>query len=331
VHHFLNKNHIQIVGTSSSVIADRIVDILRKFSIYAIFNTKEANLYAKTQDGIEFTISMFKSKNNESVLLEAQKLCGCSASFHKLRRSILRAAQGFLPELSSCTVFCPLPSINMLPDIHLLLFDPEEQLQDTIRTLEECENMLSRAHIDFNLLGIEMLQSMTDTTSTFHTVAIFVAKAVLGGNSRFLGLSKKITSFLATHVLGWPDDEHFDYLLDLECSATLSYKVLRVLSNALTLLEDDELKIILNSKSFPCNKLVAILMDVLKEASTQPHDAYLSAKCLAVLVRESEEAYTRAMELDAPNALLMSREIGERSHQLLADGSKQALVSMRCA
>jgi len=324
--YFLLRSHITISGFSSNVIAERIVNAMRELSIFAIFDTENANLRATTWDGVEFKINLFKSKTDDSVLLEFQKLCGDSVSFRGTRTAIFRAAKGLppLPELqqNDLTPLMQSTEINILSS--------EEQKENVTSILEQCEAMLMSDSGDTKLLGIQMLRSMTDSSNTIRAVALFTAKVILGEKDEHRELSNKIFSFLKCDALERLDNY---CLQDTKYSADLSYQVLHVLTNALTLLDregGDVLKKMLETRADLCNELVTLLIIVVGEARNRPHDAWQSAMALDVLVRNSPSAYSRAVESDAFYTLTMSRRIGECAHRMLAVESTKALGSIGC-
>lgn len=324
----LQRTHITITECTSEIIAKRIVNVLRELSIFAIFDVENATLRATTWDGVEFKINMFKSKAGDSILLEFQKLCGDSASFRGTRTAIFRAAKGLppLPELQqkNLTPLIQSAAINVLSS--------EEERENVTNTLDQCKAMLSSANVDTKLLGIQMLRSMTDSSNTIPAVALFTAKVILGEKNEHRDLSDKVFSFLKCHVLERLDENSY-YSPDAKYSADLSYQVLRVLTNALTLLDQkggDVLKKILEKRSDLCKELVTLLIILLGEARNRPHDAWQSAMALDVLVRNSPSANSQAKDLDALYTLTMSRKIGECAHRMLAVESTKALVSIGC-
>lgn len=284
---------------------------------------------ATTLDGVKFRINLFKSKEDAAAtIIEVEKLSGSSFSFKDIRRCIICAAKG-LPALPK------IPNSQSLSNIIMGESDfpspsSEEQQTEIIRELKQCEIMLDSKNIDSVRLGIDILQTITNDACTFHTAASFASKAILGGRSEFRVLSKKIFSFLASDdVRCQSSNDSFPNLEFESRTRIFSLPVLRVLSNALTTLERrEELKGVLDARPFLCDQFIVLLLDVLKEANNQPHDAYLSAKCIAVLVRESNEARSKARELDVLNTLMMTSRTGKRRHQLLAEESDYALASI---
>lgn len=311
----LQRSHITIADVSPRIISERIVNALKKLNISATFHTKKISLCAKTQDSLIFKINMFKNIDNDKVIVEAQKLSGRSVSFRNTRVAIFRAAQGLSNEGNNIclsppqsTIRCSTIQISPLEDEHIL------------SALKQCENMLNHPNLDSNLLGIQMLQNMTDLSATVHAVALLTAKIIIGGNDQFPELSKKFLSILMNPVLGcW----HEKYSLEGKISTLLSYEVLRVLTNSLILLDnenDETLGKILETRShLLCDELVTVLIIVVGDAKTHPHDAQLSAKCLNTLVRHSQCAYNRAVQQEAFRT--------ETCHDMLAIESTKVLGS----
>ncbi len=83
------------------------------------------------------------------------------------------------------------------------------------------------------------------------------------------------------------------------------------------------------NSTFGCDVLSSLIR-VLGQASTNPHDAYHSARCLGVLFKgcgNSHKARARR-DLDAKRIIAAALEVGSRSHAKLADASREAMVAL---
>jgi len=107
---------------------------------------------------------------------------------------------------------------------------------------------------------------------------------------------------------------------DLEHADKLHNLALEALSNALDVIARDGslCETVHQHQWLGDVALVETLIDVLRKAETRPHDAVLSARCLASLVEASNEAIEHAMKLDAMAVVKRAKLIGQSQHASLA-------------
>jgi hypothetical protein len=105
--------------------------------------------------------------------------------------------------------------------------------------------------------------------------------------------------------------EHADALHNL---------ALAVLANSLEMIaKDGSLCDMINQEQWLGDAaLVKTLLDVLRRAEKKPHDAVLSARCLASLVDASTKAIEHAMQLGALSVVMQAKSIGRKRHLSLA-------------
>lgn len=77
------------------------------------------------------------------------------------------------------------------------------------------------------------------------------------------------------------------------------------------------------------HEILATLMTELRQASDQPHNAHLSAKCLGSLCRASEEARRKAQELGAKQVIATALDVGVRTHLKLETECKKVETALQ--
>eukprot|EP00590_Aulacoseira_subarctica_P001198 CAMPEP_0172434258 /NCGR_PEP_ID=MMETSP1064-20121228/70532_1 /TAXON_ID=202472 /ORGANISM="Aulacoseira subarctica , Strain CCAP 1002/5" /LENGTH=510 /DNA_ID=CAMNT_0013182463 /DNA_START=761 /DNA_END=2293 /DNA_ORIENTATION=- len=117
-----------------------------------------------------------------------------------------------------------------------------------------------------------------------------------------------------------PDGNWRRSSFDSELSNVMHNLALAVLANALDMVaKDGSLCDTINQQQWLGDSaLVQTLLDVLRKAETRPHDAMLSARCLASLVDASTKAIEHAMKLDALTVVNQAKNIGRNRHASLA-------------
>ena len=75
-------------------------------------------------------------------------------------------------------------------------------------------------------------------------------------------------------------------------------------------------------------ELLSTLIGELGKASTKPHNATLSAKCLGSLCRSAEEAKRRAKELGAKTVVATALDVGVKTHLKLETECQKVLRTM---
>lgn len=319
----LERTHIIVCDENVSVVSKRISDCMRSLSIAAVYDSKKAKARAETSCHTKFAIQLFSKSNEIGVVVEVRRSSGCSLNFYKSCYPILHAASGM-----QCTDFDD--SLITKP-LSFLCNDAPKSDDDFLVTVEVANNLLKKDRIDANLLGIESLRMLTDTSSTCTETAALVAKMILLGKNGNENIRNIIRSLIENWTLCDEDDLEEGDELDQRHLSIMRNHALAIIANILDLLDDQgSLSNIMDEDSWLRETFLPILINELKEAADRPHDAFLSAKCLSVLVKASQKAKEKAIQLDAGDVTSNSLIVGQRSHEQLANESMRVIKALKC-
>ena len=308
-----------------------IVRCLRFLSLDAIYDNKRATAVVRNSDGTELYIHIFRdlAVPNVGVIVEVRKKRGCSYRFHKMARSILRAAQGITENMAgrqrklvSSNLARKKISSNLAP-CHFSV----EHTMDL--ALESASSLLKKDRLDANLLGLESLVFLTDAESTGSPKALHASRAVLCEDVRPEGLKTSIKAFIQNDNRSHCQGAHEDH-----CSAMMRSHALAILANSIFCLSQNESELctIVNDKEWiSSDGFLGNLLEEIGHADTRPHDSYQAARCLNIIMSASSNFKEHAMKLGASNKLEMSYGVGNCRHALLASASKAALICMGAA
>mmetsp|Transcript_46646 Transcript_46646/g.56469 ORF Transcript_46646/g.56469 Transcript_46646/m.56469 type:complete len:479 (+) Transcript_46646:113-1549(+) len=303
----LQKNNIVISDASlnPSQVACRISECLRSLSVAANYDGDKFMARVETADHTKFDIRLFAPKeSSKDIIVEMQRYSGSSISFHHCYCSIARAitqsgkSEDNLPRPSKRmrNLTQPLASINNNPMDGL----DAERVERINAALETAANLLNKDRIDANLLGMESLRLQTDTSRTSLESAICVATAFFGHspNARYSTLYHKITCLIKHSRLNENEStEDAGDSFDVAHYNKMTNHALAVLANSLSLLACLNSSIIsslhLHYNTWRCcdDELIMRLMKIMKECDSKPHDAYLAARCLNMLLKLNDEHF----------------------------------------
>jgi len=320
----LEKTHIIVCNEPVAEVTKRISDCMRSLSIAAAYDSAKAKARAKTINHTKFTIQLFSKSNESGVVVEARRSSGCPLNFYKSCYPILHAASGL--------------EYSQFSDDHLdakplsfLCNDAPKSDDDFLVTVEVANNLLKKDRIDANLLGIESLHMLTDTSSTCPETAALVAKMILLGKNGCENIRTCIHSLIQNWTLCDEDDLEEGDELDQRHLSIMRNHALAIIANTLDLLDDQgSLSKVMDEDSWLRDTLLPILINELKEAADRPHDAFLSAKCLSILVKASTLAKEKAIQLDADDVTFNSLIIGKQSHEQLEIESMRVIKALKC-
>jgi len=318
----LERTHVLVYDELPSVVAKRISDCMRSLSIAAVYDSIKAKARAQTSSHTKFTIQMFSKSTESGVVVEVRRSSGCSLNFHKSCYPILHAAGGMQ--------FTGFDDSLITKPLSFLCSDAPKSEEDVFVTVEVANNLLKKDRIDANLLGIESLHMLTDTTSTCPETAALVAKMILLGKHGNENIRDSIRSLIENWTLCDEDDlEEDDEFVRVRVEIMRNH-ALAITANTLDLLDDQgSLTNILKEDSWLTETLLPILINELKEAADRPHDAFLSAKCLSLLVETSQMAKEKAIQLDADSVTFNSFIVGQRCHERLANESMRVIKALK--
>merc|ERR1711933_50240 len=92
--HPLELTHVFVPNTKAQEVARRITDCFQKESIKANFDNLRAVIEGETVDHIHFVAKLFASNCAKQVVVEVQRVLGCSCRFNQIAKTVLNAAKG---------------------------------------------------------------------------------------------------------------------------------------------------------------------------------------------------------------------------------------------
>jgi hypothetical protein len=194
-------------------------------------------------------------------------------------------------------------------------------------TLEMVDALLKKDRVDANLLGMESLQLLTSQHSSSDAMIKFASNVVITGGA-FSDIKDTISSLIAKYSIDGEspnnnvEDSHYEKMR--VCALT-------VLSNALKFhlsddLEKSKIDEILSSDDWlGGHGLLNMLLEELKNAKTNPNEAYLAGKSLQIVLAQSAQIRTQASTSNARKVISDCIEIGSSSYSLLESISKVLL------
>ena len=254
---------------------------------------------------MRFAIRLFADQGK--VVVEVQRLSGCSYLFHQAAKSVLRSAKG-LPAHSPRHTFSIPSSI------------PRESADDTRKCTEEGLSIafaqLQQDRRDAHLLAMESLEQLTRATES----CSFASKKILSGEhlgsilclieSKQKGENESLSSMEKRHI------------------ASMRRCALTIVANALSLVDPEELQYVLSNRvELSSAPLLSALVTDLLESSECPHEAYQAARCIQAL-QTSRKIKSQLVGLEANTAISMACVEGAAGHVLLEHESTKLRLQM---
>lgn len=318
--HILERTHVYVSGSTPSQVASRIASCLKEQSIAAKYDSGKACAHAETAEQMQFVVRLFQHSASK-ILVEVQKLMGCSFGFCQVAKTVLNAAKGVnvKAESSQSRKTVQPPFTFKLPPIPLKQV-VENRDEAVVECVEHALNLLKSNRFDCDIIAMESLFHITSSKCSDRNCAAqkILCGPVLETLSRFI----KRTS--SAEYSDSDDDEFED---DNSCTARC--KALAVFANCLDVAEKSEMlcSIMKQKHVQECiyrdDHLVLALVDDLKMASMKPHDACQAARCLQSLVRSSPQIRSLACKLDIADAAACAARVGCVSHFALEAESSQ--------
>lgn len=255
---------------------------------------------AETYDGVTFTTRLFNG-DNDSVIVEMQRLNGCCYLFHQTAKTVLRAAKGMASQKQQQRRFSIPPCVPKCT--------VEEEKECLENGLELAMGMLKKDRIDAHMLAMESLTQLSKSAKC----RCLVAKAILTGP-----LMENIVSLIECWQVCRADvpSEMKGEMEEQHCAA-MHRLAIAVLANCLQTLESEgELEGILQERREElCSpSLLTALVSELRQADQRPHDAFEAARCLQPLVRSCPDCKPRLMDCECLSSLKIASETGACSH-----------------
>ena len=306
VFHFLERTNVYVSNVSAQEVATRVTECCRKNNIAANTSTmsdlldEDRNvLRCETEDCIKFAVRLFSDK--DMLVVEVQRMCGCSYAFREVCRSILRAAK------NESAATAPPPKKRTFKNPSTLPQRSVEDRQACVQSeFEHSLAMIQSERLDSQALGLESLESMTRTCGA--------------------------TDFLAKSVLKHDCLERLFFLLETaakEDDSQTSRKVMAVLANTLNASGPAYLaEVLLSTSHLKAESFLAILLASLRDAAEKPHDACQAARCLQALLISSE-VKEAILEMRLMEVLESACSTGCNIHMALEQESQKLMAQLR--
>jgi len=329
----LEKTHVLITNTAPSLVVSRLTKCLKELSISVKFSEEQFNIAkAETDDHTTFNIQLFSKLlggDNEAIIVEVQRSSGCPISFHHRCQSILRAVRG-LPYMNNNKRILSKSRPSLLqPPKSQKKTHPVDVSNNIQSSIEISCSLLKKDRFDANLLGIQSLRMLTDPETSGYQAAITVANIVLTGDEDNDDLMEIIKSLIKFWRLREDDLEEEEEEFDHKHFSQMHSHALAILANSLKLSAHcGKLPKVLEKFCWLSDDLVSLLLEEMSCTSSRPHDAFLAAKCLNVLVETSSSARSRAIDKGAEQAVRKSFLFGQCAHEMLAAESEKVLTAL---
>jgi len=262
--YMLERTNVYIPNSSSQVVADRIVESLRNQSLsYKESEERKNSLLGESHNGLRFYLNLFSDSDDSSTLiLEVQRLRGCSFAFRQICRDICRAAKGVATPPSTTVNKFPMPA--GLPPRK----DPEAVMEaEMARAL----SMISSPMVDSQLLGMDLLESLSKSTLTASLV-----------------LEQDCLAQMKNFIIAPLEEEVMISGLDAQRACQRKRQALAIVSNALY--NSNECESLSSDTSFLEQVLECL-------TAKDPHCAAQAARCLHSLAASSPATKTFVMGL----------------------------------
>mmetsp|Transcript_12405 Transcript_12405/g.15511 ORF Transcript_12405/g.15511 Transcript_12405/m.15511 type:complete len:455 (+) Transcript_12405:132-1496(+) len=278
-HHFLERTHRFISHTSATVVSTRISDYLRDCSIEAKYDDNKAKAICKNKSMDKYRITLFRGRGEyeHGVIVEVQRRSGSSVSFMRDCRAILDAADGELfDDKPSCEV-PPIPEALKSVDIPISMPD----------STTVAAGLLKKHDSESKILGTEILCFGTDCTKTDPKTALATTKSIFDEKS---SIFQEIINIIETPKFEQNEDCSYEklYFLNLQ----LFYNLVNVAKEGSILVD-----IVYKYRWFT-EKLVPLLINVIRNCPSRIQDATVAAKTLNCLASASDEMRNMAKRLD---------------------------------
>jgi len=312
------KTSCAIINDEPKSVANRIFEYAKAMSAVGFYEDDKAAATLRI-DQMELCIQLFDDSNNSQniIVVEIRRKNGSSISFHKAARAILNAAKGSMSVVST-PLFGP-PSPAKLPQ-------KKKNVNETVvSTIETIDSLLRKDRVDANLLGMESLLHLTTRGTSSDVMTQFAANVVM--NCKDYVIRDKVFSLITNSNLATDTN-----VLDKTFHGKMRNRALSLLSNSLEVISNkskSSLESKLSTEEWTENGgIISILVDELKNAETNPQEAYLAAKCLKIIIETSNDLRSHAIQLEALNVLKYSQRVGHCTHNLLGYISDDILNSL---
>ena len=319
----LERTSRVIRGAKADVVARRISNCLQARSIETKFSKTETFAKCRNTDFVKFYIRLFL--DDDGVLVEVQRLCGDCVSFMHDCRAVLDASEGHavsnVPEEKPLYLRLPVTELSFMKSVSL----PPLTVEDEEEEVNLAADLLASNRSDSNMLGMESLVSLTDSTKTVKSTAVISSKRILcpdvRGNESF-----NMHNYIMSLVIYGNESNEKSWCMETaleDHGIRLRNLAMCSLSNALELLATEGclLETIDSCYDWYVDVLIPRLVHDLTTAGRHPHDACYASRCVSCLASSSSEFANKFKEFGGLNALKNSEEVGRSEFALLVHDS----------
>lgn len=327
----LERTHREIPGVEAEVVCARISEALRRLSIEADFNDKEARAKCRTGDYACFHIRLFAgSEEGQPVVVECQRRSGPGMSFMQSCRAILGAAEGkevtaeVMKKKMPPFIKCPVANMKCLQGVVPAKADREAEVAVALNKAVE---LLRKDQHDSSVLAMEHLCCLTDPLKTCPETAMKASKIIIvSGDEDKYNIREEMTTLLERDGIS-PDFDHSD--AGHNHFDRLRHEALLVFSNSLALIaKDGSLERAIQEEEWFDEFLIPTLMDHVRSAKTSPNNASVATCCLNSLMSCSTVARGLVREYDGMQVIGQAHEHGAQYHELLAEETRRCMKAL---
>jgi len=312
------RTSFEVNSDETTTVAHRISFSNRVRSIETKYDNDDPIANSIASRNTKFCIQLYcKSRKSSSskmiILVQVQRRSGCSLAFSKEYKALVQAVKYgvVMAPKASIGVTDRTPS-TMIPN-HLSVIPIEDGLLE--RNLENAQTQLLSNAYDEQLLGLEDIASTTNPQLSSEDIVLKASKLIML-DEEYSGIRESISSIIKmkeTDDAFPPDTKYFRGL-----ALTILANDLSALSRESTLnsyIEDGRWCFLL---------LIPSLIDDMKNASINQHNASLAAKCLSILFKDSVGARSQVNK-EVLKVLENAKCIGKLSHARLERASQSAM------
>jgi len=315
--YILERTHVYISNVHPRQVAKRIAACFQNESIMAVFNNSKACAKAETKDHVHFNVQLFEDCGR--VVVEVQRLNGCSFSFYQTAKLVLNAAKGVVgrplrepPMINICTSYA--------------FRKQEEQNESITESLEIALSILNNDRLDTNILAMEILLQLTSCNATTSSRS-YAAREILSGP-----LLEILVGLIQSNKTNPTNDRKIRSEIEEEYFGRMRCDALTIFANCVHAMEKPEkLGTIMQQKErIHFDELIIALVKDLNLASSKPHEACQAARCLQSLLGLSIQMRRRALTLNVSEAAMYASNMGSINHFMLQHESLQLKLLLEC-
>jgi hypothetical protein len=261
----LERTNVYVNNSTSQEVADRISKSLKTESISSrVSEEKKNSLEAESSQGLKFVVSLFA--DDASVVVEVQRLEGCSFEFRQACKAVCRSAKGQAagPPKKSFGIPSCVPRETA-----------EQQAKRFRSGLEAALSLIKSDRLDSQLMGFESMEKLSASPNT--------ASSLLEGDCLDI-LMERCDEVESTSDI---EEQH---------SRLMRRRVFTILANGLSACKNIPLEL-------ACESFVRKLLLCLSNSQEEPHEACQAARCLQALSSSDASMQALLNELNATSVL----------------------------